>query len=86
MGKPLGKGIVKKFSGVDLDEVADGLEEATDVTVDELANLGERVLDRFSEEQKVVFAFKKALWSILLKLRWMKKHQVTRHYLCVICG
>lgn len=61
VGKPLGKGIIKKFSGVDLDEVFDGLEDASDVAVDELVNLGERVLDRFSEEQKDVSAFKNAL-------------------------
>lgn len=65
VGKPLVKGVVKKTTSVDLDEVADGLNDASEVAVDELATLGERLLNRVSKEQEDIDAFKKALESFV---------------------
>lgn len=65
LGKPLGKGVIRKISGVDLDEVADGLKEVSEMAVDEAAELGEKLLERVSKEHEDINAFKKALESIV---------------------
>lgn len=65
VSKPVGKGLIKKLSGVDLDDVTDGLSEASEVAVDEVANLGEKLLERISKEQEDIEAFKNALETIV---------------------
>ena len=65
VSKPVGKGLIKKLSGVNLDDVTDGLSEASEVAVDEVANLGEKLLERISKEQEDIEAFKNALETIV---------------------
>lgn len=65
VAKPIAKGAIKKLSGVNLDEVVDGLQGASEVAIDEVASLGEKLLDRVSEEHKNLEDFKKALESIV---------------------
>lgn len=65
ISRPIGKGLIKKISGVNLDEITDGLSDATEVAVDEVADLGEKLLERISKEQEDVEVFKNALESIV---------------------
>lgn len=65
VAKPIGKGILKRIVGTELDEVIEGLREASDLSIDELANLSEKAIDKLTKEKEDIIVFKKALENMV---------------------
>lgn len=59
--KPIGKGVLKKLTGIKADEIVEGVDEALDESVEQLAKYGESIINKAIEEKKDLVAFKKEL-------------------------